>query len=62
MRTLFERALAAQAERLRDLPEVTEIELRSIDVSDVQAAVSEIAGSQRKRSHDAAAGFCQTET
>jgi SpoVK/Ycf46/Vps4 family AAA+-type ATPase len=48
MRTLFERALAAQAERLHDLPEVTEIELRSIDVSDVQAAVSEIAGEAEK--------------
>jgi SpoVK/Ycf46/Vps4 family AAA+-type ATPase len=48
MRTLFERALAAQAERLRDLPEVIEIELRSIDVSDVQAAVSEIAGEAEK--------------
>ena len=48
MRTLFERALAAQAERLRELPEVTELELRSIDVSDVQAAIGELADGAEK--------------
>ncbi|MET0217310.1 MAG: AAA family ATPase [Burkholderiales bacterium] len=48
MRTLFERALAAQAERLRGIPEVTELELRLIDVSDVQAAIAELADGTEK--------------